>query len=79
MVYQPIVFFELKLVTALRLSTLSVMLYITSQVSLFGTTHLLIQYMILYAGFILALFVTGEIGPDDWTVLKRMIKPRMQT
>lgn len=71
--------FEITLATAFRLVSLLILLYLASQTSFLARTHLLIQYAILYAGFVLALLATREIGPDDWVVIKRMLQPRMQT
>ena len=68
--------FEITPVTAFRLVTLSILFYFAPQIPLLGKTPLLIQYAMLYAGFILALFVTRELGPDDWAVIKRMVQPR---
>jgi O-antigen/teichoic acid export membrane protein len=65
-------------VTAFRLVVLSIMLYLVPQIPPLSRTSLLIQYPVLYAGFILALFVTREVGPNDWAVLKRMVRPRAQ-
>jgi len=68
--------FDITPATTLRLITLSVILYLAPQTTLLEQVPLLIKYAILYAGFVVALFVTRELGADDWAVIKRMVQPR---
>lgn len=66
-------------ITIFRLVVLSILLYLAPQISLFEKLPLLVTYVILYAGFALALIITGEIGTSDWVVIKRLITPPAKT
>lgn len=66
-------------ITIFRLIVLSILLYLAPQIPLFEKLPLLVTYVILYAGFALALIITGEIGPSDWVVIKRLITPHTTT
>lgn len=62
--------------TLCRLAILSIILYLAPHISVFEKLPLLVNYVILYAGFALGLILTREIGPNDWIVIKRLIGSR---
>lgn len=67
---------DITTLTVFRLTGLLTLLYIIPQISLFDEIPLLVEYIILYAGFGLALILTREIGPEDWIVIKRLVQSR---
>lgn len=57
----------------LRIGAVSVLLFFASQVAVVAQMPLIVQYIVLYLGFAIALLLVGEIGRADWGVVKRLI------
>ncbi len=67
---------DLTFVSVLRLTGLSIALYIAPGIPYLAETPLIVQYVILYAGFGIALVVVRELGPMDWAVIRQLVQTR---
>jgi len=66
--------FDLLPLTILRMGILLLVLYFAARLIPGEDIWLLVKYVGLYGGFCLVLIVTHEIGPEDWTVVKHLVK-----
>ncbi len=67
---------DFSLLSLFRLTGLSIVLFFSPRIPGLAEIPLLVQYVVLYAGFAIALIIVREIGPNDWVIAKRLIQPR---
>lgn len=66
---------DIRLSTIIRVTALSVILAWLTRLPLVADVPLIPRYILLYAAFGAALVATREMGPDDWAIAKRLLRP----